>query len=839
VNILRRLLSVLPLSIGLAQTGDISGTVVDPSAAPIPGIIVTISGQEIATDAVGAFRFTPAKPGAYVITIQQPPFKPVSQTVQVDRTPSTPLRIVLELAEQRNEVTVTSQVDELSTSSSDNVSSVTVNSDELKNLPVLGTDYMSVLQEFVGGAGADPGGATVVVDGVEVDARSVPMEAIQQVRINRDPYTAEFNRPGRGRIEITTRDAVSDFHGSVSVGLRNSALDARNAFAPARPDESRRLIMGHLTGPLDRSGKTSFMIAAERENENLQSLVYAQTPTGLVNLQARAPQASSDYMVKVRRLVGEKHIFTFRFDREDESADNQGIGGSRLPEVGYRERQAENSWRFQHSAFLSANLISDLSLQYEQSETRRESVSPGTRRLSVADAFVAGGAQIDERANQKELGLKYVLSWSKGKHLVRGGMNVPDWNWQTYQDLGNRQGTYQFASLEDYVAGRPFAFTQQLGDARISFHQRTFGLFVQDNVNLRPGLTVGVGLRYDRQNFLTDRNNLAPRLSVAWSPGKRTVLRAGFGIFYDNLRSGVMQDALLFGSGALRRLIVSNPSWPEPLLTGSGQTLPPAALVRMAENLRSPYTLHYTLAVEHKLSSGITASATWTRFRGLGLFRSRDVNAPLSPTWQRPDPAFGVIRQVESSGLLDSQSLELGISGRLTRFFTGSVRYELGRVMSNVDSIDTLPANSYDIGSEWSRSNRDRRHVLRALGTFRVRDWFQAGFVFNAATGAPYSLISGRDDNRDGFANDRPAGVLRNSLQGPGSLRLDMRLMKEFALSHRDGEGPRIAATVDAFNVLNRVNYSGYVGNLSSPFFGLPVAAQSARRLQLGLRFTF
>jgi hypothetical protein len=267
--------------------------------------------------------------------------------------------------------------------------------------------------------------------------------------------------------------------------------------------------------------------------------------------------------------------------------------------------------------------------------------------------------------------------------------------------------------------------------------------------------------------------------------------------------------------------------------------IPPAALVRVGDNLRSPYTLHYTFAVEHKLANRITASATWTYFRGIGLFRSRDVNAPLAPNWERPDPAFGVIRQVESSGMLKSQSLELGLSGRLTSFFTGSVRYELGKVLSNVDGLDTLPANSYNIGSEWSRSNRDRRHVLRALGTFQVRDWFQTGFVFNAATGAPYNLTTGRDENQDGFANDRPSGVLRNSLQGPGSVRLNLRLSKEFSLSQRNGDGPRLAATMDAFNVLNRVNYAGYVGNLSSPFFGLPVSARPARRLQMGLRFTF
>jgi outer membrane receptor protein involved in Fe transport len=839
----RGILLCLALSVAMAQSPEISGTVVDPAGVPVPGIIVTMNGREVPTDADGVFRFAGLKAGKYEVKIQQSPFQAVSMPVRLNAAgpPPAPLRITLQLAEVHNEVTVTEQVPEVSTSPSDNLSSMTVNSEELEGLPVLGTDYMSVLQELVGGAGADPEGATVVVDGVEVDASSVPIEAIQQVRINRDPYTAEFTRPGRGRIEITTRDAATDFHGSLRLGFRNSALDARNAFAPARPDEKRQLFAGYLTGPLDRSGRTSFMLAAEHENENLQSLVYAQTPSGLVNQQVRTPQTSSDWMFKVRRLVGDKHVLNFRFDREKQTADNQGVGGFRLPEVAFTDLRTEHSFRMQHSAFLSANLISDLSLEFESSRNSTAGISDGIRRLTVADAFVAGGAQVDERSTEKELGLKYVLSWSKGRHLVRGGISVPDWTWQNYQDLGNRQGTYQFASLEDFRAGRPFAFTQQLGNGRVSFRQRTVGLFVQDNINLRPGLTFGLGLRYDRQNFLRDYNNFAPRASVAWAPGKqrRTVLRAGFGVFYDRLRPSVMQDVLLFGRGDFRSLIISNPSWPDPLLADAGQTVAPPAIVRAAGDLRSPYTLHYTLAVEHKLSAKTTASATWTRFRGVSLFRSRDVNAPLFPTWQRPDPAFATIRQVESSGTVESQSLELGLSGRLTPFFTGSVRYELGRVMSNTDGVGTLPANSYKIDSEWSRSNRDRRHVLRAFGNIRIREWFQTGFRLSAGSGAPYSLITGRDENRDGTASDRPAGVPRNTLQGPGWARLDLRLTKEFALSPNDNNGPRLAATIDAFNILNHVNYAGYVGNLSSPFFGLPVSAQPARRLQLGLRFRF
>jgi hypothetical protein len=101
-------------------------------------------------------------------------------------------------------------------------------------------------------------------------------------------------------------------------------------------------------------------------------------------------------------------------------------------------------------------------------------------------------------------------------------------------------------------------------------------------------------------------------------------------------------------------------------------------------------------------------------------------------------------------------------------------------------------------------------------------------------------VTTGRDDNHDGLALDRPSGVRRNSLEGPGYLGLDLRLSKDFILEgSKKDKSPKITGALDAFNVINRVNYSGYIGNLSSPFFGHAIASQPARRLQLSMRFTF
>jgi hypothetical protein len=151
-----------------------------------------------------------------------------------------------------------------------------------------------------------------------------------------------------------------------------------------------------------------------------------------------------------------------------------------------------------------------------------------------------------------------------------------------------------------------------------------------------------------------------------------------------------------------------------------------------------------------------------------------------------------------------------------------------------------MPPDSLDLSGEWSRASFDRRRRFRAYGTLRVPRSFDVGVVLSALSGSPYSLTTGRDANRDGRANDRPPGVPRNSLEAPGEWTVDLRWSREFRLPGKDGDGgPSLRLAVDAFNLLNHVNPTRVVGNISSPFFGQPTAAEPPRRIQLSMRLKF
>lgn len=832
-----------------SQTGlELSGTVFDPGGEALreAKIILRHSAnsaeQTKNTDQKGQFRFTRLAGGEYEIEVQKEGFKTTVTKIRVGVAASAPLRIVLPLAEVREEVAVAAQPDQVSTNSDENLNVVKLNQADLKNLPVLGNDVLGGLVNLLDAGSLGSGGATVIIDGMEKPLSKMPASRIQEVRINQNPFSAEFARPGRGRIEVITKAGSPEYHGEFNFIFRDSHLDARNAFAQVRPPEQRRIYEGTFSGPIGDGKKTSFLFGVEREEEDLQSVVFASTPSGVVSQNVTFPGRETDFTFRVNHQAGENDTLSFRYEYSFGSVMNDGVGGFNLPEVANTASEREQEFFFTWRRIISPKLINEFALNIDSERGLTRGTQLGVPQLIVLDAFTGGSSQVDRRESEVQIQLNEIVSWSSGKHFVRGGLNIPNITRQAMTDRTNFGGTFSFSTLEDFLNNRPFLFSVNQGDGRLVFWRKEFGLFVQDNILLRPNLSLAVGLRYDRQNYLADRNNFAPRLSFAYAPGKqrKTVIRAGSGIFYDRTGNGPISDSLLFDGQRLRQVFLSDPGYPDPFSNGGTLAGEPPSIVRFAADLRSPYTVQSNLGVERQLTKSLTATATYINTRGVKLFRSRNINAPLAPGAPLPDPAIGVLRQVESSALANSNALELSLRGKLSRYFNGTVQYTLGRARNNASGINALPANNYDLTTEWSRAEFDERHRFNLIGNVEAGDWFNLGLRLTLTSGRPYNLTTGRDDNQDTVANDRPAGVRRNSLQGPGAAIFDLRWSKEFELKKaKNGAEPTITIGVDAFNVLNRTNFAGFVGNLSSPFFSLPVAARPARRIQLSFNFSF
>lgn len=834
-------------------TSTLTGTVLDQNAAVLSGARVTAKGANLArplsadTDAYGAFRFEKLNAGNYEILVTREGFNPVTVRADIGNRPHAALRIILPVADVQQEISVSGANTQINTEADGNLDVVSMDRAALNNLPALDQNYVGALSGFLNAGAVGTGGVTLIVDGMEATKAGVSASAIQEVRINNNPYSAEYSRPGRGRIEIITKPGSAQFHGAFDFLFRNQNLNARDVFAVTRPEEQRRIYEGNLTGPLVKSKThpTSFLFSANREEDDLQSIVFATGPNGTIQSNFSRPSRQTEFSVRLTRQMTDKSTFSVLYSYEDQSSRNQGVGGFSLPEVATNSKNHEDLLRFGHNWIISPKLINQINVLLGRYDAPITSVNQA-QRIIVQDAFTGGGAQADYLRTEAHWTLNHALTYSEGKHVIKAGVQVPDYSRRGINDRTNSAGTFYFSSLQDYLQKRPFSFVRQQGITKVTFWEITLGAFVQDEIRLRPNLSVAVGIRYDWQNYFNeDSNNFAPRLSVVWSPRKdrKTVIRGGLGVFYDRTGPVPISELLRFDGQRLRKYVLTNPGFPDPLSTGETLAAQPSSVVRLASDAVIPFTMQSGIGIERQLRKSLTLTANYYNTRGVNFFRSRDVNAPLGPLFpQRPDPNFSLVRQIESTACLTGHSLEIGLRGNITPYFNGMVQYVLGRAWNDTGGIATFPANSYDLTGERARADFDVRHRFNLLGTVKAGKYFNLGTALTLNTGAPYTLTTGRDDNHDSLALDRPNGVGRNTLEGPGFAQLDLRWSREFYLSKAKqdkGKGPALTLGVNALNVTNRVNFSGYIGNLSSPFFGQAVAARPSRRLQLSFQLAF
>ncbi len=826
----------------LAQGISVTGLVLDPGGAPIPNAGVVLRGIETRqsrTGIDGTFRFDDVAPGRYELRAEREAFQTHSAQITVGRRAGSPVRIRLRLATLRQEITINDLRNQVNTQAADNLDVVRLGRDVLDNLPAFGNDILAAITPFLDPAA---GGPEIVVDGMASSEKAVSRSAIQEVRINQNPYSAEFTGMGHTRIEIITAPGSTQLHGGVNYSLRDHHLNARNAFAPSRPVERWHMLEGSLSGPIGNGNRTSFLLSGEYENLDLASLINARTPSGDLRRNAPVEVQESFFSARVNRQATPRQQVSLRYEFADESGRGLGVGGFVLPEAARISSTREHHVYMEHRGVITPRLLHEFQVRIGRHNSPVTSVNPGVPKLVVLDAFTSGGAQADFRSTENHLQFHEVFAWTPGRHMIRTGASSPDLSRRGQSDRTNFDGTFFFSSLDDYLQGRPFSFQQQQGNPHLAVWEKGLAAFFQDDYRVRPNLSLAWGVRWDWQNYIADRNNFSPRLAIAWAPGKsrKTVLRVGGGYFFGRAPWRAWGDTLRYDGTRLRDVLITNPGFPNPYGPGGTAFSRAPNIVRFAPDLRMPYSFQHSLTLERQVRKNTTLAVTWRRAKTTKSYRARDLNAPLAGAAVRPDPTVGVLRQLESSARQRWYGLEFTLRGAVTKYFNGTAQYSNGGAWNDSDGLFVLPADSRDLSLEWARSEENRRHRLNLAGTLKFSPWLNLGVVFSAASGNPYNLITGRDDNHDGFARDRPPGVPRNSAVGPGFANLDVRWSRELALDPKKKEkGPTLAVGVDAFNAINRFNPDRPVGNLSSPFFGHPVSSRPPRRLQISLRLKF
>src|ERR1035437_3861280 len=433
----------------------ISGVVQDPNGAPIAGATVEltlggVSRQSVATDRTGSFQFNKIPVGTYQLKVTSQGFesKDIDLTVGSRRAES--LVISLSIAEVRTELTVTDDPAQVSTESADNKDTVSLSGDSLSNLPIFDQDYVGAMSRFLDSGSIGNGGVTLVVNGMEVNNLGVSASAIKEIKINQDPYSAEFQRPGRGRIEVITKPGTSEYHGTFNFTFRDAHLNARDPFALSRAPEQRRIYEGVFTGPVLRSKTTSFLFSMNRNEEDRQTVVFAQGPTGSIIENVATPIRNTLFAAQINHSFSENNNASVRYSYLGEATDNQGVGGTVLPESGVNYRNREQEITYNQETVLSSKWINNFRILVGAERQSSASLTK-TPRLVVLDAFTGGGAQADQLRTEFHTQLSDVVTYISGKHLVKGGINIPDLSRRGLDNNLGSTGTFYFSSLEDYI----------------------------------------------------------------------------------------------------------------------------------------------------------------------------------------------------------------------------------------------------------------------------------------------------------------------------------------------------------------------------------------------------
>ena len=824
----------------------VTGIVLDPSAAAIPGAHVTLTAQNgvviehATTNSDGRFSLEKALPGVYRVDVEAGGFQNATQSVTIGTDRPVSMRFTLQIASQNEVVTVGGQDLSMQVTAdvAENRNANTIDRDALDRVPVFDQDYITTLSRFLDDSSIGTNGVTLVVNGLEANGPGVTPSAVQEVKINQNPYSALYSRPGRARLEITTKGGTPDFHGTINFLLRNSVFDARNTFAGQKPAEQRQFYEGSLTGPITRDKKTTFLLSVDQDFDNTQAFVNAEGLDGPIRENVAAPIHHFFGSGRVFHDFANGDQFWIGYSYEHQSFGNQNVGGTTLPEAGFSSVSEEHEINVSYRHLFSPKWVNQLRFLVGYNDQRTSSASPNPQ-IVVSGAFTGGGAQADFDRTESHFDGANVTTYSSGRHTVNFSVESPDISRRGFDDNTNVAGTYTFANLAAYHQGLPSTFVLQKGQPHVAFLEKVYGSSVQDDFRWKPNLSISVGLRYYWQNFFhDDSTNFAPRLGFAYAPAKKgkTVIRGGAGVFYDRTGPRPISDLLHYNGMTLRRLIPVEPVYPETPESLAGV---PTSVVVLDPRSRIPYTIQYSIGVERQVTAKSTFSATYVGSRGIDLFRSIDANAPVPGTVVRPDADLGQERQIQSDGYQKSNGLELTFRGKPSKFFNGQVQYTLSKTYNNTSGITYFPADSFDPSADWARSDNDRRHKFDVLGSMHPTKLFNIGAALSLYSGKPVNVTTGSDNNHDGVVNDRPDGYSRNTLHGPGLINLDLNISHDFVLSRKHREARTLAVTLNSFNVLNHPNDVTYIGVISSPFFGQAVAAFPPRRMQLNLEYKF
>jgi hypothetical protein len=811
---------LLPATALFAQTasGSLRGQVTDPSGAAIPSasvIMTPAAGSPVVvqSNGQGLYEFKTLPAGKYSLTVAATGFTLYQNDNVVIADQPLRLNVVMSIEVETQKVQVSDTAPTVDVNPSNNAGAIVISGKELDALPDDPDELQSDLQALAGPS-AGPNGGQMYIDGFTA-GQLPPKSSIREIRINQNPFSAEYDKLGYGRIEIFTKPGTDKYHGQVFVLGNDSAFNSPNPFAGSEPPYYSTQFNGNVGGPLSK--KASFFFNIDRRNINELAAVNAYVLDSSLNEYNLVesipnPHQRTNLGPRIDWALTPNNTLTARYQYYRDTETNNGVGVLSLSSQGFYSQSTEQTLQISDTQVIGSKIVNETRFQYNR-DNSFQTPTDTNPAVSVPGNFVGGGSgegNVNDLENNYEI--QNYTSLIHGNHIIKFGGRVRVTHDTNYSTSGFNS-TFTFSSLNtttDTAAGcaalgqNPacpisllYAEQQLSGGGGIPYATQlsyTTGVpttavtyydvepYVQDDWKVRSNFTLSSGLRFETQNAIHDHGNWAPRVGFAWGVGGRSgppkvVIRGGYGIFFDRFQTTQILYADRYNGVTQQQFIIHNPTcFPGvdvPLASFSScgpPTSSESSIYQIGPRLRAPYTMQGALGVERQITKSATLSVIYLSSRGFDQFLTINANAPYPGTPCAPNcPPIttGNIYRYVSEGNFNQNQLMMNTNVRIGPKVQLFGYYSLSYANSDTGGVSSFPSNSYDIGQDYGRASFDIRNRFFLGGSIALPYLFRLSPFMVVSSGSPINVTSPIDLNGDQIYTDRPGLISTATCPGP------------------------------------------------------------------------